>query len=159
MLIQSQCTVSLNENNSLHEDKVYERYPSYKIYESLDQVNSKLTVRGGVISGIRLMNEEVFFVCIHWKKHGRYGISPYNIIFDDKKGCWRWNLWCTPVKVHHHMNTDQLDKKELYSSISDICLLQSIIGENNSDGSFKVLCHSWKKRYFGDNSIKITFKM
>ena len=35
-LLQSQCIVSLNENNSLHKEKVYERNPSYKIYDRLD---------------------------------------------------------------------------------------------------------------------------
>ena len=45
--------VSLNENNSLQEEKVYERNFSYKVYESLDQVNSKLTaVEGEEICGI-----------------------------------------------------------------------------------------------------------
>ena len=36
-LLQSQCIVSLNENNSFHNEKVYERIPIYKIYDSLDQ--------------------------------------------------------------------------------------------------------------------------
>ena len=65
-LLQLQCIVSLNENNSLHEEKVYERYPSNKICESLDQVNSKLTaVEGSVIRGIRLRYHEIFYVCIN----------------------------------------------------------------------------------------------
>ena len=34
MLLQSQCIECLNENNSLHEEKVYERNSSYKIYDS-----------------------------------------------------------------------------------------------------------------------------
>ena len=39
-LLQSQCIVSLSENNSLHEEKVYDKNPSYKIYDRLDQGNS-----------------------------------------------------------------------------------------------------------------------
>ena len=41
-LLQSQCVESQNENNSLDEEKVYERNPSYKIQQCLNQVNSKL---------------------------------------------------------------------------------------------------------------------
>ena len=68
-LLQSQCIESLNENYSLHEEKVYERNPSYKIYESLDQVKNILAVvEGGMISGIKLINDENFYVCINGKK-------------------------------------------------------------------------------------------
>ena len=59
----------LIKNNSLHKEKVYERSPSYKIYESLDQVNSKGTaVEGGVIRWIMLMNDDNFYVCIDREK-------------------------------------------------------------------------------------------
>ena len=68
-LLQSQCIVNMSEKNSLHAEKVYERNPSYKIYESLDQVNSKVTAgEGAVISGIRLANDENLYVCIYGKK-------------------------------------------------------------------------------------------
>ena len=49
------------------------------------------------------------------------GNALYKIIFAGKEGCWKWNLWCTPVKVHHHINNNQVlfgDKMELNSSIS-----------------------------------------
>ena len=60
-LLQSQCILILKHNNSLYKEKVYKRNPSYKIYENLDQVNSKLTaVEGGFISEIRLINDENF---------------------------------------------------------------------------------------------------
>ena len=53
------------------------------------------------------MNDEDFYACINRKKHGNNGIALCKIIVDDKKGCWKWNLLCTPVKVHN-MDTDQL---------------------------------------------------
>ena len=37
-----------------------------------------------------------------WKN----GIVLHKVIFDDKKGFWKWNLWCTPVKALN-MDTDQ----------------------------------------------------
>ena len=66
------------------------------------------------------MNDKNFYVCINGKKHGNNGIVLYKIIFDDKKGHWKGNLWCTPVKIHN-MDTDPLafdDKKEMTLSIS-----------------------------------------
>ena len=80
------------------------------------------------------------------------------IIFDDKKGCWKWNLGCTPVKVHN-IETDKLifgNEKELILSISDYFTLHSIISEKDSDESFTGFCHSWRVSYFDGNSIKIT---
>ena len=60
------------------------------------------------------------FLCLHqWGKMSKIGIVLYKIIFDDRKGHWKWNLWCTSVKVHN-VDTDQLefsDKKELNLSI------------------------------------------
>ena len=48
---------------------------SYKIYESLDQVNSKLTaVEGGVVSGIRLINDENFYACINGENAEKMGL-------------------------------------------------------------------------------------
>ena len=67
-VLQSQYIVSLNENDSLHKEKVYERNPNYKIYDRLDQVKSILTaVKGGVLSGVPLINEGNFYVCISGK--------------------------------------------------------------------------------------------
>ena len=40
-------------------------------------------------------------------KMKKNGIILYKIIFDHNKGCWKWNLWCTPVKIHN-TDTDQL---------------------------------------------------
>ena len=52
-----------------------ERNPIYKIYECLDQVNSKRTaVEGGVINGIRLMNDEDLYVCINEKNMEKMGL-------------------------------------------------------------------------------------
>ena len=77
-LLQSQCVVHSNENSSLHEKKVHERNPSYKIKESLDQMNSKLTAaEGEVISGIRLMNDENFYVSINGMTSGKNWIVIY----------------------------------------------------------------------------------
>ena len=73
--LQSQCIVSLNENNSFYEEKVYEKKTSYKIYDSLDQVKSKLIpVEGGVLSGIMLINDESFYACINGKKVEKMGL-------------------------------------------------------------------------------------
>ena len=61
------------------------------------------------------------------------GIVLYKTIFDDKEECWKWNLSCTPVKVHNKY-TDQLlfgDKKEISLSTSKYFILHSIIGEND----------------------------
>ena len=46
-----------------------------KIYESLDQVNSKLIATAG---GVEYL----------WEKYGKNGIALCKIIVDDKKGCW-----------------------------------------------------------------------
>ena len=72
-LLQSQCIENLNENNSYHGEKAHERNSNHNIYESLDQVNSNLTaVKGGVISGQRLMNDKNLFslMGINMKKWG-----------------------------------------------------------------------------------------
>ena len=62
----------MNENNSLYEEKVYERKLRYTIYESLDQVNSKhIAVEGDVMSGIRLINDENIYACIDGKNCGK----------------------------------------------------------------------------------------
>ena len=61
--IQSQCIVSLKENNSMHEERVFKRNASYKIHDSLDQVNSKFSaIEGRVVRGKRLINDDNFFV-------------------------------------------------------------------------------------------------
>ena len=89
---------------------------------------------------------------------GANGIVLYKIIFRDKKECWKWNLWCTPVKIHN-MDADQLvfgTKKEPNSSISDYFMLYSMLHEKDSDESFTVLCQSWMVRYFDGNCIKIS---
>ena len=67
-LFQLQCIVSLIENNSLYKEKKYQRNPSYKLHDILDQVNSKFTaVKGGVLSGLWLINDENVYVCINGK--------------------------------------------------------------------------------------------
>ena len=70
-----QFIVHLNEINQLHKDKVYERNPSYKIYESCDQVEHKLTAWVVVISEARLIDNENFFACIDRTKHGKMGLN------------------------------------------------------------------------------------
>ena len=70
----------------LYKEKKYQRNPSYKLHDILDQVNSKITaVKGGVLSGLQLINDENFYVCINGKKCGKKGNVLYKIIFDDKK--------------------------------------------------------------------------
>ena len=71
-LLQYQCIASLNKNNSLHKENVYERNPSYKIYDRLDQVKNVLTaVKDGVLSGVWLINDENSYVCINGKTCGK----------------------------------------------------------------------------------------
>ena len=53
---------------------MHERNPSNKHYKSVDQMNGKLTVGGGVRSGIRLMIDEDFFVCIDGKIMAEMGL-------------------------------------------------------------------------------------
>ena len=85
-LLQLQCIVSLNENNLLHEEKVYERSPSSKMYESLGQVNSTLAaVKGKVLSGIQLINDENFCVFINRKNVEKIELLFIKIIFDNKR--------------------------------------------------------------------------
>ena len=77
---------------------------------------------------------------------------------NEKKGHWKWNLWCTPVKVYNE-NIDQHgfgDKMEMNLTISDYFMPHSMIGENDSDETFAALCQTWKVRYFDGNGIKIT---
>ena len=83
--------------------------------------NILTAVKSGVLSGIRLMNDEKFYICINGKQCGSNGIVLCKIIFDDKEGHWKLNLLCTPVKVHN-VDTDQLafcDKKEVKLSMTD----------------------------------------
>ena len=68
---------------------MYKRNPSYKIYQSLNQVNNKLGARGGGINEIRLMNDKDFHVYINGKTQGKIVIVLYKIVFDDEKGCWK----------------------------------------------------------------------
>ena len=66
-LFQSLCIVHLNENNLLQEVRVYEQNPSYKIYESSDEMKVKHTTKGRVIRGIRQMNiEDFYFYWLEW---------------------------------------------------------------------------------------------
>ena len=51
---------------------MYERNPSYKIYETYEQVEHKLTARFVVISGARLIDNGNFFACIDRTKHGKW---------------------------------------------------------------------------------------
>ena len=85
-LFQSQYIVSLNENNSLNEEKVYERNSRFKNYESLDQVKNILTaVKEGVLSGVQLINDENFYVCINGKKRGKLAFFFIKLYFMIRK--------------------------------------------------------------------------
>ena len=61
------------------------------------------------------------------------------------------------VKVHN-MDTDQLvfgDREKMNLTTSDYFMLHSLMGENESDKSFTILCQNWKGGYFDGNSFKI----
>ena len=102
--------------------------------------------------GLQLINDENFHVCFNRINYGNYGLVLYKICLKIRKDIGNWTYG---VKLH----TNQLaflDKKALNSSISDYCMLHSMMGENNSDETFTVLCQSWRGRYFDGNGIKIT---
>ena len=102
--------------------------------ERLDQVKNILTaVKGGVLSGVPLINDENFYVCISGRKWGNNGIILNKIIFDNKKGWWKWCLWYMPVKVHN-VDIDWLafgEKKKVNLSILNYFMLHLMIGEND----------------------------
>ena len=62
-LLRIQCIASFSESNLLHKEKIYERNPSYKIYNRLDKMKNILNaVKGVVLSGVQLINYENFYV-------------------------------------------------------------------------------------------------
>ena len=96
-------------------------------------MKSKLTGRGGLIIGMRLINNDDFVIYTGRKEYGKNGIAFDKIIFDDKKGYWKWNHWCTTVKVHCHIENGQVvfcNKIKLNLSIfSEKDSLQQLDGE------------------------------
>ena len=86
--------------------KVYGRNPSYKLHESLDQENSKLTARSGVLSRMRLMNDEQYMFAFMGKNVEKMGLFFIKLSLMIRK-YWGCNLWCRTRNVHN-MDTDQL---------------------------------------------------
>jgi hypothetical protein len=143
-ILRTDVLASFNKDNPFSKAKKYSRTSHVRIYNkglkyaSIEDVFSQEDIVSGVIH-----KTEIILVCFEESRVKGIGVHP--LIFNDKKGSWKCNLWYSETLPQIQHYCVYKSREELLKDCSDFFILLREKDTNNTSIRTMICC-SWRVR-------------